>query len=267
MLEIRNVSMTFNDATPLCVLDSISLCVPSGEFACVLGPSGSGKSVFLFLVAGFLKPTSGEILVDAAVVDRPGRDRVLVFQDSALFPWRTVRGNVAFGLEKSARSTAERRELVSHFLELVDLRRFEDYYPHKLSGGQKQRVALARALIGGPKVLLLDEPFSALDAEARRYMRRSLERIWLRTKTTTIMVTHSVREAMTLADAVYVFSRLPASVIGDFRVESSRPRDTGSDALTRLSQQIGRIKDTEFSKRNNEDDRDPVDRILREMLE
>jgi NitT/TauT family transport system ATP-binding protein len=199
-------------AAPLLALDGLDLEVRENEFVALVGPSGCGKSSFLYVVAGFLRATGGEVLVDGRPVGDPGPDRGMIFQHYALFPWRTVRGNVLYGLEERRVPMAERVERAQAFIDLVKLTGFEDVYPNRLSGGMKQRVALARTLALDPDILLMDEPFGALDAQTRRLMQEELREIWNRTRKTVLFVTHDVQEAVDLADRVLVMTAAPGRI-------------------------------------------------------
>lgn len=208
----------------LLALDHIDLEIRTGELVCIVGPSGCGKSTLLHLVAGLQAPTSGRILVDGDPVDGPGTDRILIFQDHGLFPWLTVGQNVEFGLKMKKIPKAERWERVRHYLRLVHLAKFEKSYIHQLSGGMRQRVAIARALATEPDVLLMDEPFAALDAQTRDLLHDELERIWADTGCTIIFVTHNVREAVRLGDRVVLLTFRPGRVKSEFRIDLPRPR-------------------------------------------
>jgi len=198
-------------------LEGISLDLARGEFLSLVGPSGSGKTTLLDLLAGLSKPTSGQILVDGRPVTGPGLDRAVVFQQYALFTWRTARGNVEFPLEASGLNRAARRARAHEYLDLVGLAGFEDRYPHELSGGMKQRVAIARSLACHPSVLLMDEPFAALDAQTREQLQDELLRIWRATRTTVIFITHSIEEAVFLGQRAVVLTSRPGRIksIGD----------------------------------------------------
>jgi NitT/TauT family transport system ATP-binding protein len=215
-LEVKNVSLELhNERTRqvLPVLEQISLEVFEGELVSIVGPSGCGKSTFLNAVDGLIGVTGGEILVDGRLVDQPGPDRAVVFQHDCLFPWRTVLQNVGYGLELQGRlARPEMTERASALIELVGLRGFADHYPHELSGGMRQRVNIARALVMEPQLLLLDEPFAALDAQTREFMQAELLKILARTKTTALFVTHQINEAVFLANRVVVFSARPARI-------------------------------------------------------
>jgi NitT/TauT family transport system ATP-binding protein len=193
-------------------LDHVSLEVANREFVALLGPSGCGKSTLLYLLGGFLPVETGAIRIDGKPVAGPGPDRGIVFQHFALFPWKTVRGNILYGLERQGMAKAERERRAADFIELVGLAGFEDSYPSQLSGGMKQRTAIARTLAFDPTILLMDEPFGALDAQTRRLMQSELLRIWQRTPKTVIFVTHDVQEAVYLADRVAVMSARPGRV-------------------------------------------------------
>lgn len=210
-------------------LDHVSLHVEEGEFVCLLGPSGCGKSTLLNLVAGLEMPEEGRVKVDGDPVRGPARARMMMFQESALFPWLDVMGNVMFALKlKPGLRNRERREAAMSFLKLVGLEKFADAHVHELSGGMKQRVALARALAPNPRVLLMDEPFAALDTLTRAQLYGDLQRIWHARHVTVVFVTHNVREAVCLGDRVVVMSPHPGRVAGEFRIGLPRPRDINS---------------------------------------
>jgi NitT/TauT family transport system ATP-binding protein len=206
-------------------LDAVSLEVRQSEFIALLGPSGCGKSTLLYLIGGFLPVEKGEIRVDGKAVAGPGPDRGIVFQHFALFPWKTVRGNVLYGLERQGMAKPEREKRAMDFIELVGLHGFEDSYPSQLSGGMKQRAAIARTLAFDPKILLMDEPFGALDAQTRGLMQMELLRIWQRTPKTVIFVTHDVQEAVLLSDRVAVMSARPGRIktIVDTKFDKNDP--------------------------------------------
>ncbi len=193
-------------------LDGATLHVRENEFCCVLGPSGCGKSTLLYLIAGLQRPTRGRVVVDGRPVTGPGADRGLVFQEYALLPWRTVHENVALGLKIRGIAPSERDAVARRFIELIGLRGFEDKFPHELSGGMRQRVAVARTLANSPQVVLMDEPFAAVDAQTRTNLQEELTRIWSRTKVTVIFVTHNVDEAIFLGDRVLVMTPRPGRV-------------------------------------------------------
>jgi NitT/TauT family transport system ATP-binding protein len=202
-----------------------NLEISEGEFIAIVGPSGCGKSTFLHMVGGFEPITEGELLVEGHPVTGPGPDRGMVFQEFALFPWRTVAENIAWGLEIQERSKSERQAIVERLLAKVGLTHFRDHYPAELSGGMKQRVAIARTLAFEPRILLMDEPFGALDAQNRELMQEELQTIWNETRKTVIFITHDIEEAIYLADRVIVFSARPGRTKADIRIDLPRPRD------------------------------------------
>jgi NitT/TauT family transport system ATP-binding protein len=225
-VSLKNISLSYatNAKGRLIALQDINLQVRPGEFLCIVGPSGCGKSTLLHLIAGLHRQTSGDVLVDDAAVQGPGTDRILIFQELGLFPWLTVRQNVEFGMRMKGVSKAERLAKVREYLRLVHLQQFEDSYTHQLSGGMRQRVALARALATEPDVLLMDEPFAALDAQTRDLLHDELERIWAETGRTIIFVTHNVREAVRLGDRVVLLTFRPGRVKREYNVDLPRPR-------------------------------------------
>ena len=214
MIEVEGVSHAYRtpDGREVAALDDVHLRVKDREFVALLGPSGCGKSTLLYLIGGFFPVGAGSIRVNGARVTGPGPDRGVVFQHFALFPWKTVRGNVLYGLEKQKRPRAERERLAQQFIDLVGLTGFESSYPSQLSGGMKQRAALARTLAIDPGTLLMDEPFGALDAQTRSLMQAELLRIWRRSPKTVIFVTHDVQEAVFLAQRVAVMSARPGRI-------------------------------------------------------
>ncbi|HEV8439892.1 MAG TPA: ABC transporter ATP-binding protein [Methylomirabilota bacterium] len=226
-IELSRVSYDYAAiADPVTALRDVSFAVSASEFLCLVGRSGCGKTTLLNLVAGFLRPTSGQIRIAGQAVSGKGVDRGVVFQDFAqLFPWRTAQRNVEFGLEMKGIGAVERAETARRFLRLVDLERFAGSYPHQLSGGMQQRVAIARALAYNPSVLLMDEPFAALDALTRDEMQRLLVDVWTETRKTVLYVTHNVAEAVYLADRVIVLSPHPGTVAAEVKITLPRPRD------------------------------------------
>ena len=225
ILSVRGLKKIFKGSPPVVAVDGVDLDVFEGEFLCIVGPSGCGKTTLLKILAGLEGPTEGEALVRGRPIEGPGPDRVMVFQDHVLFPWRTVLGNVLFGLELKGVPRREAVEEAMKYIKLVGLEGFEGAYPHELSAGMRQRAALARALACDPDVLLMDEPLSALDAQTRNYMQGELLRIWMETKKTMVMVTHSVEEAVYLGDRVVVLTARPARVKSVVEVELERPRN------------------------------------------
>jgi NitT/TauT family transport system ATP-binding protein len=222
----------------LLALDHINLQVRAGEFVCVVGPSGCGKSTLLHLIAGLHRQTSGQILIDGKPVQGPGTDRIMIFQEHALFPWLTVGQNVEFGMKMKGVPRAQREERTRYYLRLVHLAKFEKSYIHQLSGGMRQRVAIARALATEPDVLLMDEPFAALDAQTRDLLHDELERIWSDTGRTIIFVTHNVREAVRLGDRVVLLTFRPGRVKNQFPVELPRPRHLEDPTVARAAREI-----------------------------
>jgi NitT/TauT family transport system ATP-binding protein len=241
-LSVSHVSKTFRTKRgEVRALEDVTLAVGEGEFVCLVGPSGCGKSTLLNLIAGLEFPDSGEVLADGVRVAAPGRDRMMMFQEAALFPWLDVLGNVLFGLKlKPNLDAAARRDTAAFYLGMVGLSRFARANVHELSGGMKQRVALARALAPNPKVLLMDEPFAALDAMTREQLYGDLQRIWQERRKTIVFVTHNVREAACLGDRVIVFSPHPGRIREQFDIPLPRPRDINSVELARHAGEITR---------------------------
>ncbi|MEZ0213193.1 MAG: ABC transporter ATP-binding protein [Xanthobacteraceae bacterium] len=231
-IQIDAVSYSFGAAQQ--ALHHVKLSIPKGQFVCLLGPSGCGKTTLLNLVAGFLSPTDGYIFVNGQVIDGPGPDRGMVFQDYSLFPWLTIQRNVEFGPSIAGLPARERRERARHYLDLVNLGHIAERYPSELSGGMKQRVAIARALAAGPQVLLMDEPFAALDAMTRNHLQSELIRIHELERPTILFVTHNIDEAIRLADRVLVMSPNPGRVVRDMTIELEKPRVRTSVDFARL---------------------------------
>ncbi len=221
-------------------LAPVDLAIPKGEFVCMIGASGCGKSTLLRIIAGFEEPTTGEVAIDGEPVTGPGSDRGMVFQDYALFPWMTVRQNISFGPRQRHLAREEIEKTTDEFVRMVGLERFADRYPNQLSGGMKQRVAIARVLANNANILLMDEPFGALDALTREQLQSELLQIWKRTGVTTIFVTHSVEEAVLLADRVLVMSAGPGKIDSDFRIDLPRPRDVSSPEFNALRRDVAR---------------------------
>ncbi len=241
-IDVRGVSKTFftKRGGAIEALSQTSLAIAEKEFVCIVGPSGGGKSTLLNIVAGFLKPTTGEVLVSGRRVDRPSAGRVMVFQEFALFPWLTVEDNIGFGLavSENASTRKERDDIVAEHLALVRLTKFAKSYPSELSGGMKQRVALARALAVNPEALLMDEPFGALDAYTRNNLQRELLRIWEQQRKTVLFVTHSIEEAVYLADKVIVMAGRPGSVRAIIDIKADRPRDESDPEVVAMRAHI-----------------------------
>jgi len=225
-------------------LQDISLEVEEGEFICIVGPSGCGKSTLLNLVSGLDTPSEGTILLEGVPVTEPGADRVMMFQESALYPWLNVMENVMFGLEVAGKKKAEQRKIAEKYLRMVQLWHYRDYPVHQISGGMKQRTALARALALDSKLLLMDEPFSALDKQTIRILRAELEDIWEKTHKTILYVTHSVEEAIYFADRVIIMAENPGQIQEIVPISLPRPRDVESPEFTvlrkRILDQVGR---------------------------
>ncbi|MEO1306875.1 MAG: ABC transporter ATP-binding protein [Pseudomonadota bacterium] len=226
-IAVDEVSITFGTGSDAhLAVETTSISIKAGEFVCILGPSGCGKSTLLNAIAGYVAPTVGEVSVDGKRVEKPGPDRGMVFQQYSLLPWKTVYDNVAFGPRMAGQSRTEAGSTANTFLELVGLKKFGNRYPAELSGGMQQRVGIARALANYPSVLLMDEPFGALDAQTRLMMQESLLDIWNKFGTTVVFVTHDVDEAVFLADRVLIMSAAPGRIIEDVTVPLPRPRST-----------------------------------------
>ncbi|BDG61160.1 ABC transporter ATP-binding protein [Caldinitratiruptor microaerophilus] len=234
-IALEGVSKRFGD---LQVLTDVNLQVAEGQFGVIVGPSGCGKSTILRMLAGLERPDAGRVLKDGKPVTGPGPDRILIFQEHALYPWRTVAGNVAFGLELAGVRPADRAARVADVLARVGLGGFERYYPHQLSGGMRQRAAIARALVMDPEVLLLDEPYGALDAMTRLTMQNELLRLWQGSGKTMLMVTHDIEEAIYLADRLFVMSPRPGRVLRQIEVELPRPRSRTDARMVRLREEV-----------------------------
>ena len=236
-LEIKNISRTFvsEDHQTMKALSDISLSVGNEEFICILGPSGCGKTTLLRIIAGLETASSGSVVVEGATITRPSPKMAMIFQEYSLYPWRTVEENVALGLELKGMKKAERAAAVEKYLDLVGLAGFGKRHPHELSGGMRQRVAVARALAIEPSILLMDEPFGALDAQTRNRMQHELLMIWERTKKTILFVTHSVDEAVFLADRIVVLTHSPGRIKEIVSIPGTRPRD-------RTGEEFGQIR-------------------------
>ncbi|CEJ74697.1 aliphatic sulfonate ABC transporter ATP-binding protein [[Clostridium] sordellii] len=229
-LKIEHVSKTFiNNKVENKVLENINLDIKEGEFVSLLGPSGCGKTTLLTIIGGFQSCEEGQVLLNDKVVDKPGIDRAFVFQNYALFPWKTVKANVEFPMKQRKLSKEEREKKLEELLEISDLKGREKMYPHQLSGGMKQRVAVIRALACSPEVLLMDEPLGAVDFQMRQNLQEELESIWIKNKITAIMVTHDVDEAVYMSDRVVVMSRDKGRIIEDLKIDLDRPRNRESD--------------------------------------
>jgi len=250
MLEVRQLSKVFfeqNDPRKpgLVALYNVSLCIRKNEFVSLLGPSGCGKTTLIRVVAGLLPADRGEVIVNDRPVTAPGPERCMVFQQFGLLPWRTVLSNVEFGLEIEGKPKEERRIVAEKYLDLVGLKGFEDYYPHQISGGMQQRVGIARALSKKPDILLMDEPFGAVDAQTREQLQEELLKIWAQTDTTVIFVTHSIDEAIYLSDRVVVMQARPGRIKEEVAVDLPRPRWEGDvKADPRFAQLRSRLRES-----------------------
>jgi NitT/TauT family transport system ATP-binding protein len=232
-ITVQNLSKRYGSRHgDVMALQDVNLSIREGEFVSIVGPSGCGKSTLLYLIGGFLQPEQGAIRAAGKPVTAPGVDRGVVFQEYALFPWLTVAGNIEYGLKEAGKSAAERAEAVRHYVNLIGLAGFENRYPKELSGGMKQRVAIARTLACGPRILLLDEPLGALDAQTREGMQDELLRIWQATRTTVVMITHDVPEAVYLSSRVLVMSRRPGTIVEEFDVDLDRAQGRESLMLS-----------------------------------
>jgi NitT/TauT family transport system ATP-binding protein len=237
LLQIKGVyKHFFADGKEMEALRDINLTIEENQFVCFIGPSGCGKTTLLRIVAGLEAPTSGAATIDGEPIVGPSPERGMVFQEYSLFPWRTILDNTVFGLELKGIDKAKREERGRQYLKMVGLEGFEKRYPHELSGGMKQRVAIARALVNDPKALLMDEPFGALDAQTRNTMQSELLRIWEEEKKTVLFVTHSVDEAIYLADAIVIMSARPGRIKDIIQIPLPRPR-------TRTSTEVNQIRD------------------------
>jgi NitT/TauT family transport system ATP-binding protein len=250
-IECKAVRKTYRDAaegTEVVALDGLTLDIEPREFLTLLGPSGCGKSTLLNILAGFEKPDAGKVLLNGVAIERPGPDRGVVFQDYALFPWLSVQQNVEYGLHEKGLGKEEARDIAQRFLSLVGLTGFERRFPHELSGGMRQRVALIRVLAIDPEILLMDEPFAAVDAQTRTILQEELQRLWLQTLKTVVFVTHSVDEAIYLADRVTVMTARPGGVKAIVPIDLPRPRDATSDAFNRYRREITQLIEVESRK-------------------
>ena len=254
-IKLSNITKIFNqgEAEEVTALNGVDFTIPAGSFVSLIGPSGCGKTTLLRCIAGLESPTTGEVLVDGAKITKPGSDRGFAFQQANLFPWLTIRDNIAFGL-RARHIYKDRKEDVDKFIKLVGLEGFEKSFPHQLSGGMNQRASLARALVGHPKILLLDEPLGALDAFTRMTMQDEIIRLWKEHNTTMVMVTHDVDEAVYLSDYVVVMSPRPAKVEKIIKIDLSHPRARGQDIFLKYRTQIleilnyaGKIQEAEYA--------------------
>ncbi|TCT03839.1 ABC transporter ATP-binding protein [Aquabacter spiritensis] len=249
MVIIESLNKKYgNQGAEVSALVDINLKIEDGDFVCLLGPSGCGKSTLLKIVAGLIPATSGRLTIDGAVVSGPGPERAVVFQDYALFPWMSVRENVEFGLQARGRPAKERREIADRLLKTVGLADFATRFPHHLSGGMKQRVSIARALAVNPSLLLMDEPFGALDAQTRETLQDELLRIWRDYKKTVIFVTHSIEEALYLSDRIVVMTARPGRIKQIVTIDEPRPRDMTSETMGRLQREVRAVLGEEINR-------------------
>ncbi len=236
-LEIKNVTKTFsvNDdrgkRRDVLAIDNVNLSIEEGQFICFVGPSGCGKSTLLNIIAGLEKPTSGQLIMNGQQISGTGPDRIMVFQENALFPWLSVIDNVEFGLKMAGLEKEKRRKISMHYLDMMDLGKFAKSYTYQLSGGMKQRVAIARALVMDPDILLMDEPFAALDSQTRDLLLVELQLLWAKTRKTIIFVTHNITESICLGDKVIVFTKRPAKIKKEIIIDYRRPRLTEDSNL------------------------------------
>lgn len=248
-IEVQGVSKIFKSKhKETHTLENVDLNIENGEFICLLGPSGCGKSTLLNIIAGLVDHSEGKVFSNGKEIDSVGVDRAMLFQESALFPWLRVIDNVEYGMKIEGVPKKERKERARQYLKMVHLAKFENSFIHELSGGMKQRVALARALSLDSEVLLMDEPFSALDAQTKDILRNELQNIWIKTKKTIIFVTHDVNEAVFLADRVLVMSANPGKIIKEFKIQLARPRNNENIDLAYTSREILKVLKEEVEK-------------------
>jgi NitT/TauT family transport system ATP-binding protein len=250
-IECRAVRKSYRDAAEdkeVAALSGLTLDIQAEEFLMLLGPSGCGKSTLLNIIAGFEKPDAGMVTVGGVPVEKPGPDRGVVFQDYSLFPWLNVQQNVEYGLREKGRKPAEAAKRAQHYIGMVGLRGFEKRFPHELSGGMRQRVALVRVLAIDPEIMLMDEPFAAVDAQTRTILQEELQRLWLESRKTVVFVTHSVDEAIFLADRIAIMTARPGVVKEIVPVDLPRPRDPTSDAFNKYRREITRLIEIEAKK-------------------
>ncbi len=249
-LELKNIYKNFeiNKNEQLNVLNDINLSVKKGEFVSLLGPSGCGKSTLLYLIAGLESISEGSLTLDGKKVDKPGPDRVVVFQSDGLFPWMTVLENVLYGLKIKKMPKEKANKKAMDMLKMVHLGKYIDSYPHQLSGGMKQRVAIARALVMDPEILLMDEPFAALDEQTRMVLHKELLDIWRRTEVTIVFVTHNIREAVLLSEKIVVMATRPGSIKKVFKPQSYTDGITPNDVTLKLEQDIMSVLQDEIEK-------------------
>lgn len=242
-LEAFDVNVEYStDRGTIKAMEDVSLRIDEGEFVCLLGPSGCGKSTFLNIVAGFLKPTTGKVTLDGKEIEKPGKERGVVFQEHALFPWLSVEDNIRFGLKIKNMQKQQQETLVDKYLKMMGLANFRKCFPKELSGGMKQRTAIARAMANEPKILLMDEPYSALDEQTRRNLQDELSKIWQETHKTIMFITHSIDEALILANKIVVMTPSPGRIYKIFDLtEVERPRNENSEVLLKVKAEITQI--------------------------
>jgi NitT/TauT family transport system ATP-binding protein len=249
MLTVENLNKKYiSQGSETLALVDINLRIEEGEFVCLLGPSGCGKSTLLKIIAGLIPATSGRITINGKPVSGPGPERAVVFQDYALFPWMTVRDNVEFGLEARKLPLAARREVSRRLLKVVGLSDFAERFPHQLSGGMKQRVSIARALAVDPSLLLMDEPFGALDAQTRQLLQDELLRIWREYRKTVVFVTHSIEEAIYLSDRIVVMTARPGRVKQIVMIPEARPRDMANTDMNMRHREVRAVLSEEIAR-------------------
>lgn len=251
MIEIINLNKSYEDVE---VFKSVNLNIKDGEFVSIIGPSGCGKSTLINIVAGLDKASNGKVIIHGNEVRETNTQRIMVFQNAALFPWLNVYENIAFGLKSICKSPKEIEDKVNNILKKVHLSKFRDKYPHQLSGGMKQRVSIARSFVMDPKILLMDEPFSALDEQTRMLLHNELQQIWMETKKTILFVTHNIREAVKLSDRVIIMGSRPGGIIDDITIETSHPRQSTDPNLFHKEEMV-------FKKLKGE-----IEKIAREEL-
>jgi NitT/TauT family transport system ATP-binding protein len=242
-LEIKDVTKSFyrnegKQSTLINAIENVNLAVNDGEFVCLVGPSGCGKSTLLNILAGLDNPTKGQVVLNGRPITGTGPDRIMVFQENALFPWMKVIDNVEFGLKIAKVEKIKRREIAMQYLDMMQLKKFAEAYVYQLSGGMKQRVSIARALVLDPEVLLMDEPFAALDSQTRDLLLVELQLIWAKTNKTIIFVTHNIIESVCLGDRVVVFTNRPGKIKKDIKIDYRRPRLTEDDKLKDFQRQV-----------------------------
>ena len=241
-LEIKNVTKSFDqnnyNSSILNAIENINLTVNDGEFVCFVGPSGCGKSTLLNILAGLDKPSNGQVILNGREITKTGPDRIMVFQENALFPWLKVLDNVEFGLKMAKVEKTKRHEIAMQYLDMMQLTKFSDAYVYQLSGGMKQRVAIARSLVLDPEILLMDEPFAALDSQTRDLLLVELQLIWAKTNKTIIFVTHNITESVCLGDRVVIFTNRPGKIKKEIKINYRRPRLTEDNGLNRYQREV-----------------------------